>query len=170
MENGGIEITRGADSIGTYNKTPVCHINATLSPALLRNYGKSRAFCRAEVDCPKLYEKVYDFAQSYFGHINADRGATSEPLKTLVAETPHIFELPTFGKKKLALKFQHGNFYELSYHRKPYVAVIGSDPSWSYGIMAALWQPAGNGLEAVAGFEFNWSRGAINSVKVDVAE
>jgi hypothetical protein len=88
----------------------------------------------------------------------------------MVAETLAIFEVPTFGKKKLAIRFEHKNFYELSLDGKRYVAVIGWDSSWSYGMMAALWQPSGNGLDPMAGFDFDWSRGKIQSVTVDVAD
>jgi hypothetical protein len=147
-----------------------CHISATFSAALLKNYGRRDALCHTGADCPNLYNRMHDFAESHLNDIKDERRELSEPLQRMVSETPNISEVPTFGKAKRGVKFEHKNLYDLSFDGRPYVAVIGWDSSWSYGIMAALWQPSNNGLAPVAGFEFVWARGKIKSLKVDVAE
>jgi hypothetical protein len=58
----------------------ICHISAAFSAALAKNFGNSRAFCRPEVDCPKLYRKMHDVAEDHLSQIHDEVGKMSESL------------------------------------------------------------------------------------------
>jgi hypothetical protein len=147
----------------------ICSIEATFSPAIAKRFHASTGFCRPQVDCRHFYNVMHDFAQAHLSEVMAEMAKSSKALIARANKTPHIFEMPTFGKRALELKFRRRTLYDLSLDGTPYVAIIGSDPSWNYGILVALWQASGNELEPVAGFEFNWVRGKTEGIQVVAA-
>jgi hypothetical protein len=146
----------------------ICAIEATFSVAIAKRFDASTAFCRPQFDCRHLYNMMHDFARAHLLEVLAETANSSEALTTRAANTPHILEMPTFGRRATGLNFRHRTLYDLSFDGMPYVAMVGWDPSWNYGILAALWQASGNGLEPVAGFEFNWVRGKTKAVETEV--
>jgi hypothetical protein len=111
---------------------------------------------------------MHDFAQAHLVEVRAETAKSSEALTTRAANTPHIFEMPTFGRRAPGLNFRHRTLYDLLLDGTRYVAVVGWDPSWNYGMLAALWRASGDHLEPAASFEFSWVRGKTKGVETEM--